>query len=68
MMCQRFSHWYDGRRFDECPACEHLQGEWDDECRMETQNECAHENTIDVGDTEHTVIACTDCETTLNAL
>ena len=29
---------------------------------------CAHLNTIDVGDAEHSVIYCTDCERNLNEL
>lgn len=29
------------------------------------QNQCTHDNTIDVGDAEHTVIVCTDCSENL---
>jgi hypothetical protein len=33
-----------------CAKCDHLQAD------------CKHENTIDVGDAEHYILACTDCK------
>lgn len=37
-----------------CASCDHLESE--------KQAHCTHEHTIDVGDAEHYVLACTDCK------
>jgi hypothetical protein len=51
MKCQ-LGHIYSG---GSCPFCEHLQAEWDDECRQES---------IDAGDEEHGVLTPINDKTT----
>lgn len=46
----------------ECSKCGFEQVDREDwKFELTVKEVCKHENTIDIGDSEHTVMVCTDC-------